>query len=60
MSSNFKLDLFNPTLDESINKLQSSKTVGFKSVNVVNNLSVGKLNINKSHITSTDKYDPTI
>ena len=56
----FKMDYANITVDENLNKYRQSKFINMKSISVANELSVGNININKSHITTTNTKDPVI
>jgi len=56
----FKMDYSNVTVDEHLNKYRQSKVINMKNLSVTNELSVGDIRINKSHITTTGKKDPVI
>ena len=59
-TTQFKLDYSNVTSDENLNKYRQSKQIAMKNLSVTNELSVGKIKIDKSHITTTDRKDPVI
>lgn len=56
----FKLDYANITSDEHLNKYRQSKLINMKNLSVANELSVGLVHIDKSHITTTSIKDPVI
>ena len=56
----FKMDYSNVTADENLSKFRQSKVINMKSISVSNELSVGDIKINKSHITTSGIKDPVI
>lgn len=59
-TTQFKLDYSNVNADENLNKYRQSKQIVMKNLSVANELSVGKIKIDNSHITTTNKKDPVI
>ena len=56
----FKLDYSNITADENLNRYRQSKIINMKNLSISHELTVGSIQIDKSHITSTDEKDPVI
>lgn len=56
----FKMDYANITVDENLNKYRQSKQITMKNLSVTNELSIGSIHIDKSHITTTNTKDPVI
>jgi len=54
------MDYSNVTADENLSKYRQSKLINMKNLSIANELSVGDIRINKSHITTTGRKDPVI
>ena len=60
MSKNFILDYINTPTEEAITKFRNSNRIQFRNLEVTDNMTIGKVNINDGHVTINKPSDNVI